>query len=242
MTKEKEKISKFLLRILVYVIGIFFVAWGVAFAISSDLGVSPATSSSYLFHKATGFDLDLSIIIIYSVCILLQFILLRKNFKWYYIFQIVFAVLFGYMTDFTRDVLDGFCFPTYAGQLLMLLISLILIGFGIMLYVKAKILPMPMEGLALAIAQVQNKFKFHHTKIFVDCTSVTLAIIISFIRFGKLVGVGEGTVIIAVCVGQLVKYMQIPFTKFFAWLLNEPKKEEVAQQPKQNQEQEKVEQ
>ena len=218
MTKEKK--IKLLIRILAYVIGIFFVAWGVAFAVSSELGVSPATSSSILLHMATKFPLQYCIIGIYSVCILLQLILLRKNFKWYNVFQLVFAILFGYMTDFTKDVLAGFCFPGYAGKLLMILISLVLIAFGIMLYVRASLVPMPMEGLAVAIAKVQNKFKFHHTKIFVYCTSVTIAIIISFIGFGKLVGVREGTIIIAVLVGTLVKYMQIPFEKFFAWLLS----------------------
>ncbi len=230
MTEKKEKAIKLIIRILLYVIGIFFVAWGVGFAISSNLGVSPATSSSYLTSLALKIDINYTIIAIYSLCILLQLILLRSRFKWYNIFQLVFAILFGYMTDFTKKVLDGFCFPTYFGQLGMLVISMLLISFGITLYVKSSLVPMPMEGLALAIAKVQKRFKFHHTKIFVDCTSVLIAVIVSLAAFGKLVGVREGTVIIAVCVGQLIKYMQIPFEGFFAWLLSS-KREEALSEP-----------
>lgn len=220
MKLKDNKVFKFFIRILVYVIGLFFVAWGIAFSINSNLGISPSTSFPYMLDKVTGIGIQYTIIIVYVTYVIIQILLLRKNFKLYNLFQVVFAILFGYMTDFTKSTIGSECLlPTYFGQLAMMALSLVFIAFGIMLYVNVSLVPMPAEGFALALAQVQNRFKFHHTKIFADTLSVMLAIILSLVFFGKLDGVREGTIITALSVGALVKVFQKPFMPFFNYLL-----------------------
>ena len=225
-TSKNNKVLKFFLRIVVYVIGLFFVAWGIAFSINSNLGISPSTSFPYMLDKVTGIGIQYTIIIVYVTYVVIQIILLRKNFKLYNLFQVVFAVLFGYMTDFTKSTVGSECLlPTYFGQLAMMALSLVFIAIGIMLYVNASLVPMPAEGFALALAQVQNRFKFHHTKIFADVLSVTLAVTLSLVFFGKLDGVREGTIITALSVGALVKVFQKPFKPLFDYLLDRKNQE-----------------
>lgn len=224
MKLKDNKVFKFCIRVLVYIIGLFFVAWGIAFSINSNLGISPSTSFPYMLDKVTGIGIQYTIIMVYVAYVITQIILLRKRFKLYNLFQVVFAILFGYMTDFTKSTVASISteclLPTYFGQLAVMAFSLVLIAIGIMLYVNVSLVPMPAEGFALALAQVQNRFKFHHTKIFADCLSVTLAITLSFVFLGKLDGVREGTIITALSVGALVKVFQKPFKPFFAWLLD----------------------
>ena len=227
MKLKDNKIFKFCIRIVVYIIGLFFVAWGIAFSINSNLGISPSTSFPYMLDKVTGIGIQYTIIMVYVTYVIIQIILLRKDFKLYNLLQVVFAILFGYMTDFTKSTLGSECLlPTYFGQLAMMAISLVLIAFGIMLYVNVSIVPMPAEGFALALSKVQNRFKFHHTKIFADCLSVALAITLSLVFFGKLDGVREGTIITALSVGALVKVFQKPFKPLFAYLLSQPQPEQ----------------
>ena len=234
-TSKNNRVLKFFLRIVVYVIGLFFVAWGIAFSINSNLGISPSTSFPYMLDKVTGIGIQYTIIIVYVTYVVIQIILLRKNFKLYNLFQVVFAVLFGYMTDFTKSTVGSECLlPTYFGQLAMMALSLVFIAFGIMLYVNASLVPMPAEGFALALAQVQNRFKFHHTKIFADVLSVTLAITLSLVFFGKLDGVREGTIITALSVGALVKIFQKPFKPLFDYLLDRKNQEPTAKDQSQD--------
>ncbi len=199
---------QFIYRILVYALGLLFLAFSVAFAINSNLGISPVNSLPYVISLVSGAKMSTCVICVFAAYILLQIALLRKKFKWYNIFQIVFSTLFGYFTDFAKWVLGDFCIPTYFGQLAMLLISIVLIAIGISLYVDAQLIPMPSEGLTLAFTQIFPRIQFHHMKIIQDCVTVGTSVALSFIFLHKLEGVREGTVISALLVGMVIAFMQ----------------------------------
>ncbi len=198
---------RFLYRILLYALGLLFLAFSVAFAINSDLGISPVNSFPYVISLASGAKLGTCVICVFACYILLQFALLGRRFRWYQIFQLAFSTLFGYFADFAKWVLGDFRLPTYAGQLGMLVISIALISIGISLYVDTKLIPMPSEGLTLAFSDFFH-IKFHNMKIIQDCVTVALAVLLSFLFLHKLAGVREGTVISALLVGKGVALMQ----------------------------------
>ena len=198
---------QFVYRILLYALGLLFLAFSVAFAINSDLGISPVNSLPYAISLVSGAKLSACVICVFSFYILLQIVLLRKDFKWYNIFQLAFSTLFGYFTDFAKWVLGDFCLPTYAGRLGMLFISIVLISIGISLYVDTKLIPMPSEGLTMAFSDFFH-IRFHNMKIIQDCVTVSLAVALSFLFLHRLAGVREGTVISALLVGKGIALMQ----------------------------------
>ena len=207
-------------RIAMYVIGLFVLAMGVAFSINSNLGTSPVSSLPYVVSTLTKTNMSLWVPIIFGFYIVLQIVILRKKFRWINLAQIIFAFVFGYFTDFTQMILGKFSIAnymgdsavmTYIGQLLMLVISIVLIGIGVSMYINAKLLPMPMEGLSLTIAQVTG-IKFSTMKTIVDTIVVVIGIILSLIISGSVVGIREGTVIAAICVGFMVRFAN-PFVK-----------------------------
>ncbi len=209
MEENKQKIGiKFVWRILIYILGLFFLAMGVAFSINSNLGVSPVNSLPYVVSLISGQALSVCVIIVYAIYILVQVLILRKEFKIINLTQIIFSTIFGYFTDLTKWILGDFAIPGYGGQLVMLLISLIFIAVGISLYLDAKLIPMPMEGMTMAIASKVKKLQFSTVKIIVDCSSVAIAVILSFIFLGSLQGVREGTVVTAVLAGILMRFIQ----------------------------------
>lgn len=199
---------QFIYRVLIYVLGLVFLAFSVAFAINSDLGISPVNSLPYAISLVSGAKLSTCVICVFSAYILLQIILLRKKFKWYNIFQIAFSTLFGYFTDFAKWVLGDFCFPTYLGQLGMLLISIVLIAIGISLYVDVQLIPMPSEGMTLAFSQIFPRIQFPKMKIIQDCVTVAISAALCFIFLHKLDGVREGTIISSLLVGMVIAFVQ----------------------------------
>lgn len=201
--------TQYIKRITIYIIGLLFIAFGVAFSINSNLGVSPVNSLPYVISLISGMELGTCIIAVYSFYILLQIVILRKEFKWVNLTQIIFSFLFGYFTDFSKWVMGDFVIPAYPGRLLMLLISIILIAIGISMYVDVKLVNMPMEGLTHAISEKILKGKpFHETKVIVDCMVVGLSILFSLVFLGRLEGVREGTIISALVIGKAMKPIQ----------------------------------
>lgn len=201
---DSMKCKKFLPRAAVYALGLLFMAFGVAFSVNSNLGVSPVNSLSYVVSKITDIELGTCVIAVFSCYILLQILLLGKDFQWINLAQILFSTLFGKFVDFAKYVLGDFTIPTYTGKLLMLVISIVLVAIGISLYMGVKLIHMPMEGMTLAISTKVPRFQFHDIKVFVDCASVGIGIVLSWIFLGRLDGIREGTIICAIAIGKFL--------------------------------------
>lgn len=204
---------KILYRVLFYSFGLLLMAFGVAFSVNSGLGVSPVNSLPYAISVAGGIDMGRCVILVFCSFIVIQIILLRKEFKPINLLQIVFSTLFGYFVDFAKWVLSGFNIPTYAGKLVMLLISIVLVSLGLVFYLSAEIVPMPMEGMTLAISSKIPEIPFPTIKIVVDCLSVLLAVAIGCVFMGKVQGVREGTIISALLIGKLMGFFSKMFQK-----------------------------
>jgi uncharacterized membrane protein YczE len=141
--------------------------------------------------------------------ILLQIILLRRNFKIINLTQIIFSTIFGYFVEFTKWLIGDFSIPTYFGKLLMMGISIIFIATGVMLYVEMQLVPMPMEGLTLALAELTG-ISFPNVKVAVDCIVVTISLLLSLFVLHGITGIREGTVITAMVTGKVIAAIRKP--------------------------------
>ena len=206
---KKSTPAQWATRIILYIIGLFFMAMGVAFAVNSNLGVSPVTSLPYVISLIVNMELGTCVIAVYGVYIVLQILILRREFRLINLTQIIFSTVFGYFTNFTKWLLADFTLPTYGGQLVMLAISIVAVAFGVFLYMEVDLVAMPMEGLTQAIAKKVGK-PFHNVKIVVDCSSVALGIVLSFVFLHGLLGIREGTVITAIVVGKVMGVFKKP--------------------------------
>ena len=193
-------------RVILYAVGLLFMAFGVAFSVNSNLGVSPVNSLPYVISKIIHMDLGNSVILVFSCYILVQILVMRRDFKWINLTQLIFSTIFGYFVDLAKWIVGDFAIPTYAGQLLMLAISILLVAIGVSLYMGVKLVNMPMEGMTHAISEkILKKLPFHDVKVIMDCLSVGIGIVLSFVFLGKLEGIREGTGICALLVGKIMK-------------------------------------
>lgn len=201
------KWSKWIARVIIYMIGLLILAFGVAFSVNSNLGVSPVNSLPYVISLIVEKKLGTCVTVVFISYILLQILILRKDFQWFNLAQILCSTLFGKFVDFAKMVVGDFAIPTYAGRLTMLAISIVLIAIGISMYMGVKLINMPMEGLTAAIASKLPKAKFHNVKVVVDCVAVGTGIVLSFVFLGGLFGIREGTVISAMAIGKVIPYV-----------------------------------
>lgn len=208
---RKSEPIQWVFRVLIYVLGLFFMAIGVAISVNANLGISPVNSLPYVISQISGFALSSCVIGVFTVYIVAQIVLLRRKFKWINLTQLIFSTIFGYFVDFAKWLLADFNIPTYAGRLVMLAISIIVVSVGVELYLEVELVPMPMEGMTLALAQVLKK-PFHNVKIVVDCTVVLLGLVLSLALLHRLDGVREGTIIAAVVTGKIIAIVKKPLS------------------------------
>lgn len=191
-------------RIICNLLGLMLLALGIAASVRSDLGSSPVASLPYMLYLTTGLEFGTATTACMCFYVLLQFLILRKDFKLSKLLQIVIGFLFGYMNTFAVWVVS--LFPAPQGIVMRLVftaIGFVVGGFGVWLYSSANVIQMPTEGLCMVIAEKLHK-PFHIIKIFFDITNVALAGICCLIFIRSLGSVGVGTVVIAIMLGTMV--------------------------------------
>lgn len=87
---------------------------------------------------------------------------------------------------------------------LYLVLGCPIMSLGITLEVLANVTILPGEGIVKTLA-AKGGWEFGNVKVAFDCTLTAIASVIAFITFGRLNGVGIGTLVSALAVGQLVK-------------------------------------
>ena len=98
---RKSTLPQWGIRVLFYCIALFFMALGVAFSANSDLGISPVNSLPYVISDIVKMKPGTCVTIVFCFYILVQILLLRKEFNPVNLFQIVFSTIFGYFVNFT---------------------------------------------------------------------------------------------------------------------------------------------
>lgn len=92
----------------------------------------------------------------------------------------------------------------YAVKIIALLAGCIVLGFGVYMEVLADVVMLPGESFVRAIVQTWNT-NFGMTKIVFDSSMTVIAGVLSFLFFGRLNGVREGTIIAALLVGFIAR-------------------------------------
>ena len=200
---KKSKPARLAARLVIYCLGLWILAFGIALSVNSNLGVSPVSSLPYVVSQILGISLGTCTTIVYTLYILAQMALSGRKFQPALLLQLVFSTIFGYFVDAAKWILGDFALPTYFGQLAMLAGSILLIGFSLVLYIDVELAPMPAEGLVGCIAGKLGK-PFSTVKTLFDCASVLTGAVLCFLFLGRLVGIREGTVLTALLVGKMM--------------------------------------
>ncbi len=197
---KKEKIKRY----LVFVMGLFISSFGVSFVTKANLGTSPISSIPYVLSLKFAWTLGIFTIAFSCLLIVLQIFILGKKFKLESLLQIPVSIAFGLFIDFSMNLLKWLEPDHYGTKIVSLLIGCIILGFGVYAEVIADVVMLPGESFVRAVT-IRFLTEFGITKVCFDASMTVIAGVISFIYFGKLNGVGVGTVIAAILVGFIAK-------------------------------------
>lgn len=207
-------------RILVAVVGLCIMAFGVAFSVKADLGVSPISCIPYIYSLKLDFSIGELTIMMNSLFVLAQFLILRKRYTLLHLSQLVAVSVFGFCIDLALYVIDDLNVTAYGWQVSLCLLSCVLIALGVFFLVKANLTYLPGDGFAVVVSDTFNK-DFGKLKVSLDSSMVIIGLISSFVFLHRLEGIREGTVIAALLVGSLVKFCNSRISRLDSWLGND---------------------
>lgn len=200
MTDKRELIKRYIFLLA----GLFVNGLGVSFITKAGLGTSPITSIPYTLSLGFTPTVGMFTLVFNIFLIILQVILLRRNFQLQNLLQLPIIALFSFFIDLTMSLL-GFMQPeTYAMKVVSLVIGCLILGFGVFMEMVANVAMLPGEATVRAVSDVFST-DFGKTKIAFDSSMTVIAAIMSFIMFKHLDGVREGTIVAAILVGFVAR-------------------------------------
>ncbi|MGL5378355.1 YczE/YyaS/YitT family protein [Clostridium sp.] len=194
-------------KYIIYLLGIFFLSLGSVLAIKSNLGVSSVSALALNLSLITSFNIGTLSTCVFTVYVILQIIILKKDFKLIQLTQILVAILFGRLVDIL-NVSINFNIENIWARIILLIVALFITSFGILCTITVNIIPMPPEGLIKVISS-KTGIEFGKIKVYFDCTVVGIALIVTLISGIGLGGIGLGTFLSMILVGKILSYMNI---------------------------------
>lgn len=191
-------------RYFFFLVGLFINSLGVSLITKADLGTSPISSIPYVLSLKFPLTLGTFTVLFSVVLVLLQWVILRKNFRAEHLLQLPVSVLFGVFIDLTMEMLSFLRPATYAAQGGYLLLGCAVLGVGVYLEVLADVAMLPGESFVRAIVDTK-KLEFGMTKVLFDVSLAVIAAVTSFLFFHQPAGVREGTLLAALLVGYIAR-------------------------------------
>lgn len=217
------KTNSLLVRYGISTMGLLVVALGVGLSIKSNLGIAPLSCiPTVLSLRFTHISVGTFTWAFNLLFIVLQAFILRKDFKWEHVLQVLPILIFGYMVDGAIWLFDALQSPAnnYVMQILLCLGAVVLTAVGIRLEVVGQGWILPADNTLHIITQ-RTGARFSIVKIIMDVSLVAITVLLALLFFGLLTGNGhtfvvrEGTLIQAVLTGLC---MQVTDPLLNGWL------------------------
>ncbi|NFG28247.1 cytidylate kinase family protein [Clostridium botulinum] len=194
-------------RYIIFLIGLFINSFGVSFITKANLGTSPISSIPYTLSLGYPLSLGQFTFIFNILLVLLQIAILRKDFKKESFLQIPVTILFSMFIDMTMNLLSFMNPSSYILKFIYLILGCAVLGLGVFIEVIADVVMLPGESFVNTVSKAFNT-DFGKTKIVFDSSMTIISGVMGIILYHKLAGVREGTIIAAVLVGMIARFLK----------------------------------
>ena len=215
----KKKIT--LYSEFVYAFAILILSFSVAMVSAADLGLSMIVAPAYILSQKLGFlTFGQSEYVIQAILFII-FCILLKRIKLVYFASFLNCIIYGAVLDMWRVVIPMFNPEiTEPGSMNMPLritffvASALITAFSIALFFRVYLYPQVYDFFVKGITE---HFKINQTKFKTgfDMSCLAVSIIMTLVFFKSFVGIGVGTIILAVVNGSLIGACGKIIDKFF---------------------------
>lgn len=215
-TRKKIKINSE----ATYLVAILLLSLSVAMLTSANFGISMIVAPAYLLSLKVEFlTFGRAEYVIQAVIFLILCLVIRK-FRPIYLTSFLTCLIYGLALDLWRMIpfFNTSLTPPESLALwiriLLFVGGFILTGFSVALFFKTYFYPQVYD-FSVKCVTARYHFKMFVVKTSVDFTMLGIGLIMTFCFFGKLVGIGWGTLVMAVLNGTTIGLFSKLFDHFF---------------------------
>jgi uncharacterized membrane protein YczE len=198
--------------VIIYVVSISMLSFSISLMVKSDFGVSAVSCVPYIL------SLRLKLLTQGQWFFVLQFVLMvllsfwLRRAKGIYAATIITSVFSGILIDVFNRLIQGFR-GEMVFRMIYLVCALTLVSAGIALSFRTRLPIMAVDLFVIELSSAKN-WALRRVKTAFDISLVSVGLALTFLFFGRLKGIGFGTVCSASFVGGMVGYVDKKINSF----------------------------
>ena len=207
---------------LSFLVGTLILPLGTSLMARGEFGLSVVVVPAYLLSLKLDFlTFGMAEYCLQGVLLVL-FCLIMGKFRLGYLFSFFAAFSYGVVLDLWMPVVEAIPLPTLGHRIALYVFGMMVNSFSIDFYLKSYFPPLIYE---LFVKGLSEKFRIDMGKFKVgyDLTSFGISLVLSFLFFGKVVGIGVGSIACAFLNGVLISFWCRVIEKFFDFSPRFPK-------------------
>ncbi len=195
-------------NLMVQILLLLFLTCGTAFsqtlALKANIGVCACWDAIGLnVYEVYGLKVGTLSMILHIICVLIQFLIQRRNFKLRKILQIPYVVVFGMFLNFFYYDMLTFELHGYGMKLLFVILAYIGLGLFLGPLLLLNLVTIPSEAMCIVIS---GEYEIDYAKVRISLDALCIIVSVALSVFGGVsVKVREGTIIGMLMLGPLEK-------------------------------------
>lgn len=146
--------KKFMSNFIILTICIIITATGASLALKAAVGVGAWDALGQSLATVLGMKLGTFAMILNNSCVLVQIILLKKEFKAIQFFQIFASVLAGVVINFMfYDVFSHLVVENYFARLILLFLAQVICATGVSILMIVDFISFPLESCCMVVSK-----------------------------------------------------------------------------------------
>ena len=208
-----------------FLLGTLILPLGTSLMARGEFGLSMVVVPAYLLSLKLDFlTFGMAEYCLQGVLLVL-FCLIMGKFRLSYLFSFFAAFSYGVVLDLWMPVIEKIPLPTEGHRIALYLVGMLVNSFSISFYFKSYFPPQIYE---LFVKGLSGKYRIDmgKFKIGYDLSSFAVSLLLSFLFFGKVVGIGPGSIVCAFANGALIAFWCRTIEKVFDFSPSFPKWEQ----------------
>lgn len=206
---------------VVWLFALVLIAFSVSMTVAAGLGVSTIVCPAYLVSEKVSFLTFGQAEYILQGVLFIAFCFAVRRFRWVYLSSFFSCLLYGLVLDAFQKYVPLFNAAVtppeslhLAARIALLAGGMVLTSLSIALFFKVYLYPQVYDFFVKGIVE-RYRLKEGLTKTIFDLSFLALSAILTFALFGTIVGIGWGTLAMAICNGTLIGLFSKAFDRLF---------------------------
>ena len=201
-------------RLLLCIIMILAISLGASLTIKASIGVGAWDALAVTGNNLFGVKVGTLQMILNFVCVAIQLVLLKKDFRIRHVLQVGLSILLGITVNFVLyNLLGRVELTSYLSRLAIFILGNLINGFSMAIIMMLDVVTFPLEGACMAFAR-RFGFEFHKVRQYSDITFIAI-VLLTFIIIKDTLSIREGTVISMLIYGPIMGFFMKRLKPFF---------------------------